>query len=142
VLVIGDKASGSTDEGGSERTAEAEKLGGAEEAKGDEERAEVISKSLIVDSPEARAPELAAGESETDSEKEAFTWMVPSSNEESAILEKDGVNTTHNVPSLLTYDRRRKGRWAACLRVFPASRNTTRLYHNGWWSGSKSSLKM
>ena len=35
------------------------------------------------------------------------------------------------APSLPTYGRRRKGRWAACLRVSAASRNTTHPVHNG-----------
>ena len=74
-----------------ELAAEEEKLGGAKEAKEGEMGLEALSKIISDDSTESGAPESAAGKSETVGSKRSSAWMVPLTNEDSAIFKKDGV---------------------------------------------------
>jgi hypothetical protein len=96
-VLIADEGAEAATETGKELTAELEKLGGAKEAKGGKVGLEALSKIILEDSTMSKAPELVAGESETVESRRSSGWMVPSPNEESAILKIDGSHTNQPV---------------------------------------------
>jgi hypothetical protein len=116
VLIAEDSEAESTTFG-EELTAKVEKLGGVEEAKEGEVGPEALSKTMLEDSTESRAPGLAAGESETVGSKRSSAWMVPSTNEDSAILKKDGVGGGTRVAR------------GACVNVWSLQYEGGRCFH-------------
>ena len=97
-VLITDEGTEAATETGKEVTAELEKLGGAKEANGAKVGLKALSKKGLDGSTRSRAPEVAAGKSETVESRRSSGWMVPSPNEESAILKKrwsEGADLFH-----------------------------------------------
>ena len=87
-VLVADEGAEAATKTGKELTAELEKLGGATEAKGGKVGLKALSKKILEGSTMSKAPELAAGKSETVESRRSSGWMIPSPNEESAILKK------------------------------------------------------